>query len=324
MIVWGKIVHHRIGMNNHVVDMQTSGHTKTSANSRALRNPPPDPNPRKTRYAAPENSWDCHIHLFGPASKFPFAPESPYFSDDALPEDYFAVQDVLGLAKAVVVSAGGYGTDYSHLRSVLERYNNRLRGIMLSRPNLAAEELADLANLGVRGVRMFGAPAGNEWGHLPRIDSRVAAMAHDLGMHVQYHSITRDDIEHAADRLLALPGRIVVDHFGMFDPRLGLDQPGFRAVQRMLDSGRVWVKLSGPMRAAREEEYPYPSMTAYAHALVEQAPERMLWGSDWPHVQMIGRVMPNDGDLLDLLAEWAPDEAVRVRILAENPLELYD
>ena len=108
---------------------------------------------------------------------------------------------------------------------------------------------------------------------------------------MQYHSTTRDDIEHAADRLLALPGRIVVDHFGMFDPRLGLGQPGFRAIQRMLDSGRVWAKLSGPMRAAREEEYPYASMTPYARALVQQAPERLLWGSDWPHVQMTGRIM---------------------------------
>jgi len=85
----------------------------------------------------------------------------------------------------------------------------------------------------------------------------------------------------------------------------------------------VWVKLSGPMRAAREEEFPYPSMARFAHALVAHAPERMLWGSDWPHVQMNDRVMPNDGDLLALLAEWVPDEAARARILAENPLALY-
>jgi len=303
--------------------MQATGQTTHGGPRRALHNPPPDPNPRKPHFTIPAGSWDCHIHIFGPASRFPFSPQSPYISDDALPEHYLANQDALGLQRAVVVSAGGYGTDYSHLRWVLENFGERLRGIILSRADFKLDEMSELARLGVRGVRMFGAPAGNEWDHLPRIDARIAAMVQELGWHVQYHSITRDDIEHAADELLKLPGQIVVDHFGMFDPRLGLDQPGFTALRRMLDSGRVWIKLSGPMRAAREEEYPYPSMTAYAHALVEQAPERMVWGSDWPHVQMNGRIMPNDGDLLGLLAEWVPDEAVRSRILAENPLQLY-
>ena len=304
--------------------MQRTENSNLQGHGRALRNPPPDPNPVKPSFAVPPGSWDCHIHLFGPASQFPFDRDSPYLADDALPEVYLANQDVLGLQRAVVVSAGGYGTDYSHLRSVLERFGERLRGIMLSRADLAERELAALAALGVRGVRMFGAPPGNEWHHLPRIDPRVAAIANELGLHVQYHSITRDDIEHAADRLQGLPGQIVVDHFGMFDPRLGLNQPGFRAILRMLDSGRVWIKLSGPMRAAREEEFPYPIMLAYAHALVAHAPERMLWGSDWPHVQMNGRIMPNDGGLLNQLADWVPDEATRNRILAVNPLSLYD
>lgn len=304
--------------------MQSTGKIESGGAARALRNLPPDPNPRKPGFAVPAGSWDCHIHLFGPASQWPFAPESPYYSDDALPEHYLSNQDVLGLERAVVVSGGGYGTDYRHLSSVLERFGPRLRGVMVSRGDLTSETLGDLDRLGVRGVRMFGAPQGNEWDHLPRIDARIAAQVQELGWHVQYHSITRDDIEDAAGRLLALPGRIVLDHFGMFDPRLGTGQRAFHAVLDMLDSGRVWIKLSGPMRAAREEEYPYPSMSEYAHALVAHAPERMLWGSDWPHVQMNGRVMPNDGDLLGLLAEWVPDKAVRNRILAHNPMELYD
>jgi len=304
--------------------MQGTPNSNPQGSGRALRNPPPDPSPVKPDFPVPPGSWDCHIHLFGPASTFPFDRDSPYLADDALPEVYLANQDILGLERAVVVSAGGYGTDYSHLRWVLQHFGGRLRGVMLSRPDLTEDELAPLAKLGVRGVRMFGAPPGNEWHHLPRIDARVAAMAAELGLHVQYHSITRDDIEHAADPLLALPGKIVVDHFGMFDPRLGLDQPGFRAILRMLDSGRVWIKLSGPMRAAREEDFPYSIMLAYAQALVAHAPERMLWGSDWPHVQMNGRIMPNDGALLGQLADWVPEQATRDQILAGNPLSLYD
>lgn len=290
---------------------------------RGVHNQPPDPHPRQPTHAVPANSWDTHIHLFGPASLFPFAPESPYVSDDALPEDYLATLDMLGIRYGVVVSAGGYGKDYRHLQSVLERFGERLRGIILPRDDIRADEVEMLAALGVRGVRMFGVPAGHEWSHLPQLNTRIASMIQDAGWHVQYHSVTRDDIATAADPLLALPGKIVLDHFGMFDPRAGLDQPEFRAILRLLDSGRVWVKLSGPMRAAREEDYPYPGMTAFAHALVAHAPERMLWGSDWPHVQMNGRIMPNDGDLVDLLVEWVPDEAVRHRILAENPVELY-
>jgi predicted TIM-barrel fold metal-dependent hydrolase len=296
---------------------------KEEASARGVRNQPPDPHPRTPRFAVPADGWDCHIHLFGPLDRYPFDAASPYVSDDALPEDYLATLDVLRLRHAVVVSAGGYGRSYVHLQSVLERFGDRLRGIILPRDDFRADEAAALGRIGVRGVRMFGTPGGHEWSHLPQLDRRIAGIAADAGWHVQYHSVTCDDIAGAADALLALPCRVVLDHFGMFDPRQGLDQPGFQAILRLLDSGRVWVKLSGPMRAARGEEFPYPGMTPFARALVAHAPERMLWGSDWPHVQMNGRVMPNDGDLLDLLAEWAPDEATRVRILGENPVELY-
>ncbi len=290
---------------------------------RGIHNPPPDPEPRRPRHAVPPGSWDCHIHLFGPASKFSFAPESPYVSDDALPEDYFAVQDMLGLARAVVVSGGGYGTDYSHLKWVLARGGDRMRGVLLPRADISLPEMEELHRLGVRGVRMFGAPPGNEWDHLPRIDARIAAMIQDLGWHVQYHSVTRDDIADAADRLLALPGRIVIDHLGMFDPRLGLGQPASGRSCGCSTAGGCGS--SSPARCARrgKRDYPYASITPYAQALAAHAPERMLWGSDWPHVQMNGRLMPNDGDLLDLLVDWAPDEATRFRILAQNPLDVY-
>lgn len=288
-----------------------------------LRNAPPDPAPKTPHHAVPANGWDCHVHLFGPADRFPFDAASPYISDDALPDDYLRLLDALGLRHAVVVSAGGYGKDHRHLRWVLERFGARLRGVMLARDDVQAGEIADLDRIGVRGVRMFGGPVGHEWTHLPRLDARIAGLAADRGWHVQYHSLTRDEIVGSADALRALPARVVLDHMGMFDPRLGLDQPAFDAVLRLLDTGNVWVKLSGPMRCAREEEYPYPSILPFARALVRRAPERLLWGSDWPHVQMNGRIMPNDGDLIDLLADWAPDEAVRRLILAENPVALY-
>jgi predicted TIM-barrel fold metal-dependent hydrolase len=300
-----------------------SASTPDQGATQGLRNPPPDPHPRRPRHAIPDGAWDCHSHLFGPADRFRFDVASPYVSDDALPDQYLGLLDSLGLRYGVVVSAGGYGKDHRHLQWVLETAGDRLRGIMLPRDDVQADEIAALDRIGVRGVRMFGGPEGHEWNHLPRLDARIAALAADRGWHVQYHSLTRDEVADSADRLLATPGRIVLDHLGMFDPRLGLDQPAFQAVLRLLDSGRIWVKLSGPMRCAREEEFPYPGITPFARALVAHAPERLVWGSDWPHVQMNGRVMPNDGDLIDLLAEWAPDPATRFRILADNPIELY-
>jgi len=141
--------------------MHSTGQSAMKTPGRALRNTPPDPDPRKPAFALPAGAWDCHIHLFGPSSRFPFAPESPYVSDDALPGDYLAVQDVLGLGHAVVVSAGGYGADTRQLRWALEGNGERLRGIILAPAGLTAPEAEGLAALGVRGMRMFGAQAGH-------------------------------------------------------------------------------------------------------------------------------------------------------------------
>jgi predicted TIM-barrel fold metal-dependent hydrolase len=138
---------------------------------------------------------------------------------------------------------------------------------------------------------------------------------------VQFYPHGTDIVEYA-DKLLALKNTIVLDHFASIPAAGGPDQPAMKAVLRMLDTGRVWVKLSGPMRCTTEDP-PYPSVTPLARVLVAHAPERMVWGSDWPHVNMDGRIMPNDGDLVDQLAEWVPDAAVRNRILSQNAKALY-
>jgi predicted TIM-barrel fold metal-dependent hydrolase len=290
---------------------------------KALHNQPPDPNPRVPRFAPPRDAWDCHIHLFGPAAQWPFESHSPYTSDDALPEDFIRNQKKLGFAHAVIVSAGGYGRNYRHLQTVLERFPGFFRGVILPAADFHSGEIAPLHRLGVRGIRFFAGPAGHEWSHLPTIDTRLAQLAHDAGWHVQYQSLVHGHLVQVADELLALPNNIVLDHYGAFDCRLGLDQPAFTTLLRMLDTGRVWVKLSAPMRST-PGEFPYPSMRVFTEALVRHAPERMVWGSDWPHVQQNERRMPNDGDLVDLFAEWVPDAAIRDRIYRDNPRALYE
>jgi 2-pyrone-4,6-dicarboxylate lactonase len=289
---------------------------------RVLHNPPPDPHPRRPKHRPPPGAWDCHVHLFGPSSRFRFEQRNPCISNDALPEDYLSLQQVLGLSHAVIVGAGAYGRNVQHLQWVLECFPGRFRGVILPPPDLRQAQCVRLHELGVRGIRMFSGPPGHQWSHLPRIDPSLAAIAADAGWHVQYRSLAQGHLLQVAHDLLALPTPVVLDHFGAIDARLGPGQPAFEIILRMMETGRVWVKLSAPMRGTREQ-FPYPSMRPFAEALVRHAPERVLWGSDWPHVELDGQAIPNDGDLVDLLAEWVPDERIRRRILCENPLELY-
>jgi predicted TIM-barrel fold metal-dependent hydrolase len=279
---------------------------------------PPDLNPKKPKLQAPPDACDTHFHLFGPAAKYPFDPGSPYVSDDRLPEHVFALHDKLGIGRGVVVSGGGYGRSTRHLIDTMTVHNGRLRGVALLPDLVSRAGFEQLNRLGVRGLRFISATRG---AHLPHISERLAAQAFEFGWHVQFYPNGTDIIDHA-DRLLALPNDIVLDHFASVPAEGGVDQKAFRTVLKMLESGRVWVKLSGPMRCTRQE-YPYPAVTPLARALVRAAPERLVWGSDWPHVNMNDREMPNDGDVLDLMLEWVPDGKIRNRILSGNPARLY-
>ncbi len=278
----------------------------------------PDPNPKTPKLKAPPGACDSHIHLFGPVAKYPFAADSPYQAHEATPETFIALQNTLGLSTAVIVSPGGYGRDYSLLADTLTKYPARFRGIALLRDDVPSSEIARLTKLGVRGMRMMSHKRGQ---HVPNYSPEIAARVHEHGWHIQFYPHGTDIVDYA-DKLLALRNPIVLDHFASIPASGGTEQPAVKAVLRMLDSGKVWLKLSGPMRCTAEPP-PYPSLTPLARLFAKHAPERMVWGSDWPHVNLDGMVMPNDGDLLDLLAEWVPDEAIRNRILVDNPNALY-
>jgi predicted TIM-barrel fold metal-dependent hydrolase len=278
----------------------------------------PDPNPKKPKLKAPPNACDTHIHLFGPAAKYPFAPDSPYTAHDALPKHFFALQDKLGLSTGVIVSPGGYGRNHAMLADVLAKYPRRFRGIALVRDDIPNAELKRLTSLGVRGMRMMSHARGQ---HVPNYSKETAARVHEHGWHIQFYPHGTDITEYA-DKLLELKNNIVLDHFASIPAEGGTEQPAVKAVLKMLDTGRVWLKLSGPMRYTTQN-LPYSSVTPLAHLFVKHAPDRMVWGSDWPHVNLDGREMPNDGDLLDLMLEWVPDTAVRNRILSQNANKLY-
>lgn len=280
--------------------------------------PPPDPNPRAPRYRAPAGAVDCHIHLFGPQGKYAFDPASPYISEDALPETYIALQHRLGLSRAVIVSGAGYGRNTAHLLDTLARFPQRFRGVALPPEDVTDAELSRMRGMGVRGARFF---SGARWSHLPMISSPLARRVVAQGWHIQFYPHGPDLVDYK-QALLNLDATIVLDHFAGIPAEQGVNQPAMKALLEMLDTGRVWVKISGPMRCC-PGDYPYAPVTPIARHLVTHAPERLVWASDWPHTNMVGRKMPNDGDLFDLFTQWVEDEAVRRRILVDNPAALY-
>ena len=277
--------------------------------------PPPNFNPRVPRVQLPPNSVDTHVHMFGPVDKYAFAADASYVSEDATAEMYFKIQDTLGLAKVVLVSGGGYGQTYTHLADMLAKYPQRMRGVVRLPENVTSAELRKLDALGVRGARFFGPK------RIGPMTPEVIGMISELGWHIQFYP-EQDTLLEVADRLLGLNQVVVLDHFAHNSAAGGINSPEFKKLFSMLDTGRVWVKISGPMRIT-PEEHPYPSVTPIAKALIKHAPDRLVWGSDWPHTNMWGKTMPDDGDLVDLIGEWMPDEATRKKILVDNPAKLY-
>lgn len=279
----------------------------------------PDPYPKRPGFAVPKGAVDSHFHLFGPLDEYKLAADTPYLTGPALPESIIFMHDALGIDRGVIVSAGGYGRDYQHLLDTLERWPDRFRGVCVPPDDLSSAEMKRMDAKGVRGVRFVSDTSGT---HVAKMLPEVAKRAADFGWHVQFIGARDGNIAAHADRLLALPNDIVIDHFGMVPVDGGVNQPGFQAVLRMLDTGRVWVKMSGPMHCS-PRGYPFGDFKPLADALVKAAPDRLVWGTDWPHLHMMKRPMVNDGVLLDMLAEWVPDEAARNRILVDNPVKLY-
>lgn len=281
--------------------------------------PPPHPNPSPPRLSVPPGACDCHAHVFGPAGRYRYATERDYTPPDAPLERYRRLLATLGVERAVLVQPSVYGTDNTAVLDALAATGERFRGVAVLPPDTPERELERLHAAGVRGVRINLVTRG---GGVPLDDlERMAARIAPLGWHVQLF-VTLGTLADAAPRLAALPRAPVVDHMGAVPAGTSLQHPGFQALLRLAGEGRCWVKLSGAYRLSAED-VPYADVVPYAQALVAANPERMVWGSDWPHPILHDKPMPDDGALVDLLADWAPDEAVRRRILVDNPAELY-
>jgi len=278
---------------------------------------PPRRQVRKPTLVLPANAADCHAHVFGPADKYPYAANRLYTPPPVFLEDYLAMLRAVGCERGVLVQTGLYGNDNSFIVDAIAAHPGRLRGIALIGESISDAELAHLAAAGVRGFRVNRTA---KTGLSIEVARRLAERVKHLDWHVQFLLDVEDHPD--LDELLgSFATEVVIDHMGRPDPRRGVTAPGFQALIRLLRSGRGWAKLSAPYRTSRQEP-PYADMTEFARALVAAAPDRLVWGSDWPHV-LLDTTMPNDGDLVDQLAVWVPHADIRRRILVDNPERLY-
>lgn len=262
----------------------------------------------------PPLSCDCHVHVFGPFERFPLDRARKYTPDAATLEDYLKVAHALGTGRVVLVQPSVYGTDNACQLAAIRELGERARGVAVIDDATTDEQLIELNGAGFEGARLNLAREA-DLGSLERLAARVK----EYDWHVQLH-LPAPSLLEIADRLLKLPTDFVIDHFGRIDPHEGPEQPAFQKLLDLLESGRCWVKLSAPYRVDLEGP-PYHRLTTFARELVKQNPERLVWGSDWPHPDVA--VLPEDQVLLDVLEDWVPDDDARRRILVENPAKLY-
>lgn len=278
----------------------------------------PDRALRAPRLRLPAGTVDCHAHVFGPRERFPFSAERSYTPEDCTVEDYRALLDNLGIDRCVIVHGGAHGTDNAVTLDALRAMGPRARGVAVIRPGLGDEALDALHAGGMRGCRISSVVRGGaRFEHL----EDLARETHRLGWHVLIHLHRSEELVDLAPRLRAIPNPFVLDHLGHVLGAEGTASPGFRALLALLDTGRCWVKLASLYRSSAEP-YPHADMLPMIHAVVAARPDRVIWGTNWPHPIYRG-AMPNDADLVDLLPRWIPDEAIRHRVLVDNPAALY-
>ena len=265
---------------------------------------------------APAGTCDCHIHIYD--SRYPTAPTAVVKPPDASLADYLSMCRRIGIERTVLVQASAYGKDNRLLLKCMAEMGPRARAIVVVDETVTDEELDRLTKLGARGIRFFmlaGAPLP-----LSLLETMAARVA-PFGWTINFQCDGRDLAEHEA-RLKALPTTVTIDHQGKFLEPVEPDHPGFKALLRLLETGKVWYKLAAPYETSKLGPPYYDDVGRLAKLLVKAAPDRGLWASNWPY-PMAGAKTPQDAWTLDMLLDWVPDEKTRQKILVDNPAKLY-
>ena len=284
--------------------------------------PPPDPQPKRPgKLTLPDGACDTHGHIFGPAERYPWNPARGYTPPNALPAAYEALHATLGVSRGVLTQPSVYGTDNRCMLDYVARHLDRMRAVVAVGPGIEDKALHAMHDEGARGIRVnLADPGGNPFASFAEIEQlgqRLKPMGWHIELLLHVHQI--DDI---VDDIRRLPVDISVGHLGYMPAAMGVDHPTYAKFLDLVAEGRCWVKLTAPYRITALKQTPYADIAPFARALVKRRPDRILWGTDWPH-PICPVPMPNDGDLTDHLADWIPDEVVRGLVLVDNPARLF-
>ena len=273
----------------------------------------------------PAGAVDCHAHVCGPATQFPYAQERIYTPPDATLESYESLLKMLGVDRAVLVQPSVYGTDNRAMLAALKSKPQQLRGVAVisSDPKAVSDqELADLHAAGVRGLRCNIVDITDKSAGLPIAQLRnLATRIKPFGWHLEL-LMHVNEYPNLAKTFEDFPVDLVFGHFGYSHAKYGVADKGFQGLLDLMKNQRAWVKMTGPYRIC-DGDLPFMDMRPFSDAVIKANPKRLIWGSDWPHV-MVKKQMPHDADLCDLLGEWVHDENLRNAILVNNPCILYD
>lgn len=281
---------------------------------------PPDPNPIAPAATLPPGACDAHCHVFGPAALFPYAQDRSYTPPDAPVEALRALHAKLGISRAVIVHASCHGTDNTVTLAAIASSNGAYRGVANVDPDISDAELQRLHEGGIRGIRfnfvkhLGGVPDASV---IETMSRRIAP----LGWHIVLH-FDAENIPEQQDMLGKITVPFVIDHMGRVRAELGLEQRPFQLLLELMRTNPLaWVKICGAERVSAGKR-PFRDAIPFAQALIATAPDRLLWGTDWPHPN-ISKDMPNDGELVDLFFEFTDDVKIRHQILVDNPARLY-
>jgi predicted TIM-barrel fold metal-dependent hydrolase len=282
-------------------------------------------------FEVPKGACDCHVHIFGDPQRFPFAPSRSYTPETASVNELLSLHRALHLERTVVIQPSVYGTDNSCMLGAIKQLGSSARGIAVIDEQTPKSALDDMDRAGIRGVRInLGTTGQNDPAVVRRRLQSAISQIGDREWHIQIYT-NPEVIAALSEQITTAPVPVVFDHFGGAQAALGVQQPGFDQVLELVRTGKAYVKISGVYRASKQAP-DYADAAPLAHALIAANPQRILWGSDWPHTNSVpGRkpteVTPllqiDDGRILNLLAKWAPDARLRKTILVDNPARLY-
>jgi predicted TIM-barrel fold metal-dependent hydrolase len=282
----------------------------------------PDPNPHKPKLRVPAGSWDSHFHIFGPPHRFPYAESRRYSPPTAAIEHWLAISSAIGIERGFVVTPSVHDLDPAVTLDAIARADGRIRGMVRANASMTSDEVKRLHAGGIRGLRFPFAKVVRREFNADEFHANIARI--QSANWVVEFQIDGDSLEVHADLIGNVPLPTIIDEFAGIQPADGLDQPAFRTLLDLLAKPNVYLKLICADRYLYQGQR-YEDIVAMSRAVIAKAPDRIIWGSDWPHSYVFrANGMPNDGDLIDMLLDFAPDEAVRNKILVDNPKGLFD